>query len=157
MVANRAVDSLKMLDLSRLIREAEVVGGPVKPKIDPNLQQLTGTRRLGGACHPTVNFNAKRNGFVRSASAPPSKGLSPGTVVAVGGDHDMWVNSSSSSRFWSSKSNRFESIAEFIDQFIGERGEIVDEIEWVLDLVRDTCGQLPERRHFLGMEQAGLC
>src|SRR6202022_4107260 len=35
-------------------------------------------------------------------------------------------------------------------------GESVDEVERVLDLVSDPGGQLPERRHFLSVQQAGL-
>ena len=35
-------------------------------------------------------------------------------------------------------------------------GEIVDEVERVLDLVRDSGGQLAQRRHLLGLDQARL-
>ena len=35
-------------------------------------------------------------------------------------------------------------------------GEIVDEVERVLDLVRDAGGQLAERGHLLGLDQLGL-
>src|SRR5260370_2050703 len=55
------------------------------------------------------------------------------------------------------KSNRFESIAQFIDQLLGERGEIVDEIQWILDLVRDARGELPERGELLRLNKAILC
>jgi hypothetical protein len=33
---------------------------------------------------------------------------------------------------------------------------VIDEVERVLDLVRDAGGQLPERGHFLGLDQARL-
>ena len=38
-----------------------------------------------------------------------------------------------------------ESLLQFIDQFDRDTGEIIDEIERVLDLVRDTRGELAER------------
>ena len=41
-------------------------------------------------------------------------------------------------------------------QFARQLGEIVDEIERVLDLVRDPGGQLAECRHLLGVQQARL-
>ena len=49
------------------------------------------------------------------------------------------------------------SIAQFIDQFGRERREIVDEIERVLDLVRDAGGELAERGELLGLDKAILC
>src|SRR5713101_2820847 len=42
------------------------------------------------------------------------------------------------------------------DQFGRQRGKIVDEIEWVLDLVRDTGSELAERGELLGLHQAAL-
>ena len=53
--------------------------------------QTIGTRRLAGACHPTVDLAAKRNkidGLGQERLGTAFQGFSPGTVVAVGGDHD---------------------------------------------------------------------
>jgi hypothetical protein len=53
--------------------------------------------------------------------------------------------------------NRLERIAKFIDQLLGECGEIVDEIERVLDLVRYPGGELPKRGELLCLNKAILC
>jgi len=45
---------------------------------------------------------------------------------------------------------------QFVQQLDRQTGEIVDEIERVLDLVRDAGGQLPERSHLLCMDQTCL-
>ena len=45
---------------------------------------------------------------------------------------------------------------QFIEQPDRKAGEIIDEIERVLDLVGDPGGQLAERRHLLGLNQIGL-
>ena len=47
-------------------------------------------------------------------------------------------------------------LAQFVDEFDRDRREIVDEIERVLDLVRDAGGQLAERGELLGLHQAVL-
>jgi len=39
----------------------------------------------------------------------------------------------------------FEHVTQLIGQFRRERGEIIHEIQRVLDLVRDACGELAER------------
>ena len=41
--------------------------------------------------------------------------------------------------------DQLEQIVQFVGQFRRQRGEIVDEIEWVLDLMRDPSGKLAER------------
>ena len=48
------------------------------------------------------------------------------------------------------------SLLQLVQQLDRETGEVVDEIERVLDLVRDAGGQLAERRHLLRMDQARL-
>src|SRR5271169_4302522 len=45
---------------------------------------------------------------------------------------------------------------QLIDQLDRESREVVDEIERILDLVRDTGGQLAERGEFLGLNKAVL-
>ena len=45
---------------------------------------------------------------------------------------------------------------QLVEQFDREPGEVVDEIERVLDLVGDPGGQLAERGHLLGVDQARL-
>src|SRR5262249_45432878 len=45
---------------------------------------------------------------------------------------------------------------QLVQQFDREAGKIIDEIEGVLDLVRDAGRHLPERRHLLRMDQARL-
>jgi len=47
-------------------------------------------------------------------------------------------------------------IPQLVEQLGRQRGEIVDEIQRVLDLVRDAGGELAERRHLLGVDQARL-
>ena len=47
-------------------------------------------------------------------------------------------------------------LLQFVDQLDRERGEIVDEIERVFDLVGDAGGQLAERSEFFGLHQAVL-
>src|ERR1700676_1462494 len=44
-----------------------------------------------------------------------------------------------------------------IDQFDRDCREIIDEIEWVLDLVRDTGGELAERGQLLSLHETILC
>ena len=52
--------------------------------------------------------------------------------------------------------DRLEHVVQFVGQFRRQRGEIVDEIERVLDLVRDAGGELAERGELLGLDQAIL-
>ena len=47
-------------------------------------------------------------------------------------------------------------LLQFVEQFDRKAGEIVDEVERVLDLVRDSGRQLAERGHLFGLDQAGL-
>ena len=47
-------------------------------------------------------------------------------------------------------------LPQFVDEFDRDGREIVDEIERVLDLVRDAGGQLPKRGELLGLDQAVL-
>ena len=49
-----------------------------------------------------------------------------------------------------------EGFLQLVNQFGGDPGEIVDEIERVLDLVRDAGGQLTERGELLRLHQAVL-
>ena len=45
---------------------------------------------------------------------------------------------------------------QFVREFGGQRREVVDEVEGVLDFVRDAGGELTERGDFLGLHQAVL-
>ena len=47
-------------------------------------------------------------------------------------------------------------LLQLVEQFDRQPGEVVDEIERVLDLVRDAGGQLAQRRHLLCLDQIGL-
>ena len=47
-------------------------------------------------------------------------------------------------------------LLQFVDQLDRQRGEIVDEIERVLDFVGDAGGQLAERSELFGLHQAVL-
>ena len=47
-------------------------------------------------------------------------------------------------------------LPQFVDEFDRDRREIVDEIERVLDFVRDTGGQLAERGKLLRLDKAIL-
>ena len=47
-------------------------------------------------------------------------------------------------------------LLQLVEQFDREPGEVVDEVERVLDLVGDAGGQLAERGHLLGLDQTGL-
>ena len=50
----------------------------------------------------------------------------------------------------------FRASFEFVGQFARQRGEIVDEVQRVLDLVSDTRGELAERGQLLGLDQTIL-
>ena len=47
-------------------------------------------------------------------------------------------------------------LLQLVQQLDRQAGEVVDEVERVLDLVRDAGGQLAERGHLLGLDQVGL-
>ena len=47
-------------------------------------------------------------------------------------------------------------LTQFVDQLNGDGREIIDEIEWVLDLVCDPSRQLTERSELLRLDQAVL-
>src|SRR5262249_38165144 len=47
-------------------------------------------------------------------------------------------------------------LLQLVQELDGEAGKVVDEIERVLDFVRNAGGQLTERGHLLGMNQIGL-
>ena len=49
-----------------------------------------------------------------------------------------------------------ERFLQFVDQLHGNAGEIVDEVERVLDLVGDASGELAQRSKLLGLHQAIL-
>jgi hypothetical protein len=49
-----------------------------------------------------------------------------------------------------------QNVLQFIDQFGGDAREIIDEVERVLDLVRDAGGELAERGELFGLNQAIL-
>ena len=53
--------------------------------------------------------------------------------------------------------DRLERVIQLVGQFRRKRREIIDEIERVLDLVRDAGGELAERGELLGLNQAVLC
>ena len=46
---------------------------------------------------------------------------------------------------------------QLVEQLDRQAGEIVDEVQRVLDLVGDAGGELAERSHLLGLQQTGLC
>ena len=52
--------------------------------------------------------------------------------------------------------DRLERVIQLVGQFRRQRREIIDEIERVLDLVRDAGGELTERGEFFGLDQAIL-
>ena len=47
-------------------------------------------------------------------------------------------------------------LLQLVEQLAREAGEVVDEVQRVLDLVRDAGGELAERGHLLGLDQVGL-
>ena len=47
-------------------------------------------------------------------------------------------------------------LPQFLQQFARQVGEVIDEVERVLDLVRDAGGQLAERGHLLRLDQPVL-
>src|SRR5215207_4795832 len=49
--------------------------------------------------------------------------------------------------------SRADRIFKLIDELYRERGEVVDEVQRVLDLVRDAGGQLAKRGELLGLDQ----
>ena len=68
----------------------------------------------------------------------------------------MPINSSASSRLSLGERRLLQNAAQFVHQLARQRREIVDEIEWVLDLVGDAGGQLAERCEFLGLDETVL-
>ena len=54
------------------------------------------------------------------------------------------------------RQGRCRGLLQLVEQFDREPGEIVDEIERVLDLVGDAGGQLAQRGHLLGLDQPVL-
>ena len=57
---------------------------------------------------------------------------------------------------FSSRLTSLQGFPQLIEQLGGERREIVDEIQRVLDLVRDASGELTERGELLGLHQTIL-
>ena len=53
--------------------------------------------------------------------------------------------------------DRLQHLVQLVGQFRRECCEIVDEVQRVLDLVGDACGELAKRGEFLGLDQAVLC
>ena len=51
---------------------------------------------------------------------------------------------------------RIDSLLQFVQQLDRQDGEIVDEVQRVLDLVRDAGSELTQRGHLLGLDQVGL-
>ena len=49
-----------------------------------------------------------------------------------------------------------QSILQLIDQFDGYPGKIIDEVEWILDLMRDASRELAKRRELMCLYQAVL-
>ena len=68
----------------------------------------------------------------------------------------MPVSSATSSRTDSSERRSGQDTAQIIDQLAGQRGEVVDEVERVLDLVRDAGGKLAERGELLRLHEPVL-
>ena len=68
----------------------------------------------------------------------------------------MCVSSSTSSRILSVKRGTLEQVVQLIGQFRRQRREIIDEIERVLDLVRDTRSELAKRSELFRLHQAIL-
>ena len=54
------------------------------------------------------------------------------------------------------RDRRRRCLLQLVEQFDRQAGEVVDEVERVLDLVGDPGGQLAERGHLLGLDQIGL-
>ena len=68
----------------------------------------------------------------------------------------MWVSSSSLFPSLVLECGRLEEIVQLVDELCRQRGEIVDEIQRILDLVGDAGGELAERGQLLGLHQAIL-
>ena len=66
------------------------------------------------------------------------------------------VSSAISARSFSSSGAASSSSPQLVDQFARQRGEVVDEVERVLDLVRDAGGELAERGELLRLHEAVL-
>ena len=52
---------------------------------------------------------------------------------------------------------RTGNLFQFVEQLNREASEVVDEVEWVLDLVRYPSSELAERSQLLRLDQAALC
>ena len=68
------------------------------------------------------------------------------------------IVSSSSARSSSSSAGQrgLGDLLQLVEQLDREAGEVVDEVQRVLDLVGDAGGELAERGHLLGLDQVGL-
>ena len=58
--------------------------------------------------------------------------------------------------FFFVKHNRFESVTQLIDQFLGESREIIYKVQRILDLMSNARGELAERCQLLGLDQTVL-
>ena len=54
------------------------------------------------------------------------------------------------------RQQRIDRLLQLVEQLARQAREVVDEVQRVLDLVRDAGGELAERGHLLGLDQVGL-
>ena len=54
------------------------------------------------------------------------------------------------------RQQRVGRLLQLVEQLDRQAGEVVDEVQRVLDLVGDAGGELAERGHLLGLDQVGL-
>ena len=80
-----------------------------------------------------------------------------GDLVEVAGQHlDRLVDLGALCPRRASAMRRRGGLLQLVEQLDRQAGEVVDEVQRVLDLVRDAGGELAERGHLLGLDQVGL-
>jgi hypothetical protein len=79
-----------------------------------------------------------------------------GDLLQVGGERSDRVVDLVAPALVHQRHRHADRLLHLAKQFDGQGGEIVDEVERVLDLVRDARGELAERGHILRLDQIGL-
>ncbi len=77
-------------------------------------------------------------------------------LLEIAGQHSDDLVDLGALVFVERRHRRFHRLLQFVEQVDREAGEVVDEVERVFDFVGDAGGQLTERRHLLGVQEARL-
>ena len=136
-----------------LQRDVEVLilsAGPVVGEIERLLDQRI---EVDGLALAAAAARMQQHALHDAVGPPPVLG-NLGQVA--GQRRDQILQASASASRFEPVHGRAERLLELVQQLLGQAGEVVDEVQRVLDLVRDAGGQLAERSHFLGVDEVGL-